>query len=840
MLDAGLEPTVFEVRRHVGGLWAPHEAGLATIQLNAGMKTNSSLFTTAFADYFPFTSASAPRTLRACDVGAYLRSFAASLLPPDTVRLCCRVTSVAPHDARWLVSFHDGQHAAQQKMESVEGRKEGESEGEGKEGEGKEGEEKEGEEEDEEEKEAGEGGHSQLLFDFVVVACGMAAHSYIPHADTLCNFKGTIAHSIDYSGRRLFNTSSESPDDGDSKRKHRILVVGGRLSGAEVPADIALHASSLPAEQRARVEILHLVSRPFWSLPRMLPFANPADAQAPRVLPLDQVIYDAEAVLATPPAASPTDRFRRFSEQLVAATGSDQAELGPALHMTSYWREKLPHIGISESYAAFVRAGAITPIRGRFAGIAADGRVRLAPPEDDPAAPDRFLPAIDAIVFATGYTPWPALRRIFPPDLLRRISVDPPPAADPPPHLVHQLLYKQTIVPELAPERNLAFIGIQPRPFWAVLEVQARRLAAAFTGRVPWPSASETAAFRAGAASLLERGRLADALLLASQGGYLEIVVDECAALGFTPLANAVAAATQHGGFSPKTFITAHLPPAAAPDPSSACEHRARALDALRHSNTAGSISPPNVARAVFNGLHGRWRLSRTLRSALAGFPSGRFEGHAVFHPRLPTFLAVPPEAAAAAAATTTSSIAAAAAAATAADGAGLIAPSCGRRWTAAPPVAPYNSLGSDAPEYLYSESGELTTTTGARLPASRKYIYQCDGNSRAEPDYTITAWFVKPGDAGSADGDVGAGDVDYFFHDLDFSRAPEDMGSGEGVDGSGGWKAASEHLCGRDWYFPAYRFLFNAIRLERFWIRYRVIGPAKDYVTESLYVREG
>ena len=827
MLDAGLQPTVFEARRHVGGLWAPREAGLATMQLDASMKTNSSLFTTSFSDYFPYTSASIPRTLRACEVGAYLRGFAALHLPPDTVRLRCCVTSVAPQGARWMVGFHDGQHAAQQEKGDGEEGKEGEEEEKG----------------EKEKKEAAAGEHSQLLFDFVVVASGVSSDPYIPHADTLCNFKGTVVHSIDYSGRRLFNTSSKSPADGDNKRKHRILVVGGRLSGAEVPADIALHASSLPAEQRARVEILHLFTRPFWVLPRMLPFANAADAQAPRVLPLDQVMYDAEAVLAAPPAASPADMCAHLSAQLVAVTGSDQAELGPALHFTDCWREELPHIGMSESYADFVRAGAIAPMRGRFAGIAADGRVRLAPPEDDPAAPDRFLPAVDAIVFATGFTPWPALRRIFAPDLLRRIGVDPPPAADPPAHLMHQLLYKQTILPELAPERNLAFVGIQPRPFWAVLEIQARRLAAAFAGRLPWPSAADIAAFRAGPASLLGRGRLADALLLASYGGYIEILVDEGAALGLTPMADAVAAAAQHGGFSPKTFIAAHMPPAAAPGPPPACEHRARALDALRHSATAGSISPSNVARAVFNGLHGRWRLSRTLRSALAGFPSGRFEGHAVFHPRLPTFLAVPPDAAAAAATATTTSIAAAAAAAaaaTAADGAEVAAPSCGHRWTAAPPVAPYHSLGSDVPEYLYSESGELTTTTGARLSASRKYIYQCDGNSRAEPDYTITAWFVKPGNAGSADDDVGAGDVDYFFHELDFARAPEDMGSAEGVDGSGGWKAASEHLCGRDWYFPAYRFVFSAARLDRFWIRYRVIGPAKDYVTESLYVREG
>lgn len=825
MLDVGLQPTVFEARRNVGGVWAPREAGLAATQLDPAMKTNSSLFLTTFSDYFPYTSA--PRTWRARNVGAYLRGFAALHLPPGTVRLRCRVTSLTAQGALWLVGFRDGQHDGQHDGQQQEGQHEGQHGGQHL-----------GEH---------EGEPGQLPFDFVVVACGTFTDRFIPHADTLHNFKGKVVHSLDFACRDLLNASTDPRDEGEGgakgeggaegERKHRILVVGGCLSGAEVPADVALHASSLPAEQRARVEILHLISRPFWAMPRFLPFANAADAQAPRVLPLDQVFFDAEALLAAPPAASPAEKFGRLATVLCAVMGSDQAELGPALHFAGHWRDELPAIGMSESYAAFVRAGAISPVLGRFAGVAADGRVRVAPPQTDPAAapgPDRFLPAVDAIVFATGFTPWPALRSLFAPDVLRRIGVDPPPSADPPPHLLRERLYKQTIVPELAPERNLAFIGLLHRPFWGVLEVQARRLAATFAGRLPWPSAADVAAFRAGVGPLLACGRLSDALLLASDGGYIEILTDEGAALGLAPLADAVAAAAPHD-FSPKPFISAHLPPAAAK--AASCEHRARALDLLRRSMTAGSVAPANLAHAVFAGLHGRWRLSRTLRSALAGFPSGRFEGHAVFHPRLPTFLAMPPDPATAAATTTSAAVAATAATAAVAtaDGAGAAPESCGGRWTVAPPpVAPRNSLGSPVPEYLYSESGELTTTAGARLPASRKYIYQCDEISPADPDCTITAWFVKPDDTA---GD--AGEVDRFFHELDFSRAPEDLGTAEGVDGPGGLKAASEHLCDRDWYFPAYRFVFSAARLDRFWIRYRVLGPAKDYVSEALYVRE-
>jgi len=231
MLEAGLAPTVFERRKNPGGLWAPPEKDLDGNQLNPGMKTNSSLLCNSFSDWFPYGEDKFMGHSEAWAVGEYLKGFAERYLSGGVLRLGCRVVSVAPEGPEdacsWRVGFRDA-----------------------------------------------EGGEHEEIFDFLVIASGTQSEAYIPHIEDLKKFPGKAIHSSKYAAEEIF------PVDDDKPR--RILVIGGLLSGSEIPAELALRVSSLPEGRRDKFEILHLFSQPFWILPKILPFMNEKDPQAPR------------------------------------------------------------------------------------------------------------------------------------------------------------------------------------------------------------------------------------------------------------------------------------------------------------------------------------------------------------------------------------------------------------------------------------------------------------------------------------------------------------------------------------------------------------------------------
>lgn len=97
-------------------------------------------------------------------------------------------------------------------------------------------------------------------------------------------------------------------------------------------------------------------------------------------------------------------------------------------------------------------------------------------------------------------------------------------------------------------------------------------------------------------------------------------------------------------------------------------------------------------SQAVFTALEGDWKLIRHLKSVISTYPSGFFEGTAIFEKRSP-----------------------------------------------ADPM--YGA------EYLYIENGILTTEQGFSFTASRRYVYRFERDSGK-----ISAWFVKPDDASTVD----------------------------------------------------------------------------------------
>lgn len=124
--------------------------------------------------------------------------------------------------------------------------------------------------------------------------------------------------------------------------------------------------------------------------------------------------------------------------------------------------------------------------------------------------------------------------------------------------------------------------------------------------------------------------------------------------------------------------------------------------------------------------------------------------------------------------------------------------------------------------ELLYAEQGELRTQKGLTLKANRKYIYRYSADEEK-----ISAWFVKE-DTKQNDGNEV---IDYLFHDLEIQR-----------EGSG-WTGRGEHLCEKDMYWAYYDFRLakdpnECKELDVFGLRYKVLGPDKDYTSDTVYQR--
>ncbi|KAL8649919.1 MAG: hypothetical protein Q9210_004125 [Variospora velana] len=113
----------------------------------------------------------------------------------------------------------------------------------------------------------------------------------------------------------------------------------------------------------------------------------------------------------------------------------------------------------------------------------------------------------------------------------------------------------------------------------------------------------------------------------------------------------------------------------------------------LERAKTFASAST-NLSEShhLFEALQGAWALTRTIRSSLPTYPSGKFKGEAAFKRR-------------------------------------------------------HSSAEEYHDEYLYSETGTFNTVSGLTFQASRQYVYRYQASSDI-----ISAWFVKPDDRTEVD----------------------------------------------------------------------------------------
>ncbi|KAL2271393.1 hypothetical protein VTJ83DRAFT_764 [Remersonia thermophila] len=709
--------TVFESQSRIGGLWPAHKADNAGL-VHPRMVANQSKHTIQFSDLaWPEDS---PQLPRAWQVGEYLARYRNKYLSAAKLKLGTLVEKAEPlesHQPGWKVQTRSSQ-----------------------------------------------GDTNEEMFDHLLVASGYFGRPALPPAAT-DDAQVPVIHSSQY--RDLVSLLGKTGGKGT-----KILVVGGQMSGVETAGTIASHLSSAahsPGQSiipnSGKYTVHHLIQRPAWVFP--LHTSPKPTSSAPPFLPLDLISNNLASRAhpltnlqghISPDAAKLTHSIYQRS------LGTDQEIFSSAVAINGDETDSPPYLAVSDCYMDFVRTGLITVSRGRLAA--------LFDHEAAVAQPDGTITDVAAVILATGFEASSSLA-FLPESVKKTLALDRSDLKN-----TVALGFHGTYHPDLP---NLGFVGFYRSPYWGIMEMQARFLAAMWTAGGP-ASPSLPVTIRE---ALEKDDSIKETMRLrtdprASQfpmGDYAWLMEEFASALGLTRSAPALDMPRVLPSNKPMDILT----PARYLSASATKEQLAEAQHSLRQTEAvtrAGLTSGRFVARAVFRSLLGEWKLDRRISSLLPSHPSGHFRGTARFLLR---------------------------------EGTGD-----GRESSFYRAVAAGQDPGW---EYLYVEEGDFEADNGLTFRATRRYVWRYD-----EEKDKLSVWFVRTDDPKRAD---------YLFHEVDFV-APA---AGQ-ADESGGWEATAGHLCIEDFYDVQYLFNFKAVNLGDWRLEYTVKGPKKDYTIEGRYSR--
>jgi hypothetical protein len=442
MLEQGFQPTLFDSKPHIGGLWSdPPSSPSHPFLIPRAMRTNLSKFTCAFSD-FSWKDASFSDELptgffpRADDVSTYLKKYWLKFAKDATLRLGCNVVSLSPERVdedgaplSWAVEYDDTN-----------------------------------------------GERRTETYDYVVIGTGFNSAAYTPHFQHRNSFKGRVLHASEYTWHAIQSASQASPFS-----QKKIVVVGGSLTAAELVGEIALAIASLPAEEREKYALIHMFSRPFWITPKTIPLLVDKDTRCPSrpvLLPMDWIFYNLKD----------TDKPSNINEYLKVLVGGDQSDLTPELTITPEAMNRIPWVCLSNAYAGFARSGAVNTLIGRLLEFSAEDPYTLTYDFLDADHSLKCISEVSCVVMSTGYTPYHTLQKFLDPGLFKNITS---PEEDKPTDYAFLpfLLYKQVLHPAFG--RTGGCVGLYKGPYFAVMELQAKWLAALFAGNFEWPSREE-------------------------------------------------------------------------------------------------------------------------------------------------------------------------------------------------------------------------------------------------------------------------------------------------------------------------------------------------------------
>ncbi|KAF2876158.1 hypothetical protein BDV95DRAFT_602174 [Massariosphaeria phaeospora] len=600
--------SVYEAKDRVGGMWAAGEDEEGD-KCSPDMRTNLSRLTVTFSD-FPYREHPDPRMIpmfqKAFKLGEYLQSYAMMYIS-DGVIVCNRkvVSANYTHQEQgglWKVvsaAFDGNTYVGQEYQES---------------------------------------------FDYLIVASGFfdkprRSFSEKPTPNAWDDSGAKVIHSSE------FRELEPLVNSGLNKRRvkqgnktvlwrdpHVVVVVGGSISGCEAAASAAFQISDAKASpdlrnlRLANSVVYHVFNRPFYSLPRYLP-VNPYHAAterhnvAPTFLPLDLLMYNLsrrgdDAIHASngPMSADKAQKAHGFIQGLI---GGDQQHLGRSeLVHTPVAIDLPPLIGISDTYAAFVRSGIIVPVLGYADSVAQDSSrdhlyltIDMKPREAGAAvlcAAEEKVKISNAhtVIEATGYQ---AHLDYLTNSVKRELEYDPDCPRMP------FLLQRGSIFSDKVPA--IAFIGFYEGPFWGIMELQARLVAqkwAPLDGSHPPAFNYDAAETRNTREAMKKRDLDVPQFWM---GDYVGMMEELARSTGMERNDNGFDG--QNGPVYPGRYTDV-------PD---------NVQKLLLQSQTESKF----VAAAVFNGLQGAWRMRRDITSDGPHSTIGTFHGIAYFHPRTPT-----------------------------------------------------------------------------------------------------------------------------------------------------------------------------------------------------------
>ncbi|KFY04811.1 hypothetical protein O988_00503 [Pseudogymnoascus sp. VKM F-3808] len=585
------EVTVYEKDDKIGGIWAFPKQSKPDGYLSPRTPTNLSRFTVGFSDLswqsLGTAESHVPMFPAAAQVGQYLELYRDKYVPSSTFKLQHCVISVDRENQ------DDGGHRWKVVSETtVDGPEPRDSAG-------------------------ANTKQETAYFDYVINAAGFFSR---PSVSTRLI---SPSHTVKELHTSQFRELDDLFIDQSSHAGKNILVYGGGNSAGEVASNIAFQLSSSQYSPNASVhnnrfegvKVYHVTPRPLYAIP---PFV-PGDS-VNTFVPIDLKIYELKWRQPGPVVSSSGPlEFEVASARYTAihAAVGDQKELGAAALFTT--EQTTPYATLSESYAEFVRSGLIVPIAGRVSGYKEQDidTVNVIVTSNDDA--QTYLPNIAASVVANGYTPTAALSFLSP-ATKHTLEYDETSA-----RLPILLQNYQTFHPAIP---DLGFIGFYEGPYWGVMEMQARLLAAHWSGAAVIPNHPDESLehLQSLRQAMKERRPDIPQYWFSDYIGYLEEI---SSTLGLerndSPFPNAGA-----GPISPARYL-------ANTDDHKEAMATMEDLKSTIDACAAGKFR----ARAVFRALQGRWEVERRSEGKATGMSSGTFLGTGTFHPRAPSEVGV-------------------------------------------------------------------------------------------------------------------------------------------------------------------------------------------------------
>ncbi|KAK3052215.1 hypothetical protein LTR09_006807 [Extremus antarcticus] len=465
-----------------------------------------------------------------------------------------------------------------------------------------------------------EGKEKAQAFDYLIMASGFFARprsieQNVPGLEKgISHLPVQVIHSSAF--REL---DGLFPKGGDISGK-KILMLGGGNSSGETAAAVALQLSNAQwspdralAARYKDVHIVHVTPRPIYALPHF----NEYEEGSRSYVPLDFKLYDygrRPADLGSY-AGKQTMEVRNMVHGLMQTmVGSDQSDLSSTLVSRKGDGRGTAYVALSESYPEYVRSGLIEVVPGRVKALPA-GEGSTVSATIAQHGEESSLADVAAVIYATGYTPIPALDML---DQTTKEAIKYDSASLRLPMILEQW---QTTTKETP---NISFLGFYEGPYWPMMEMQARLTAHRWlSGGMSdqrWYEAQD--GLLSLRHSMQEKAHDVPQFWFSDYLGYLEDIAVE---LGLNK--NHRSFGEREGCISPARFLSSTTNKAEADS----------IMDALHHEWHACILNGKYVARAAFRAMHGTWNISRRIQSPLSTYPSGTLEGTASFHPRLPT-----------------------------------------------------------------------------------------------------------------------------------------------------------------------------------------------------------